>query len=586
MKKNYLKVMAVSLLLSGASVLNTACSCGGSEVKITFITEGNSDIVKYVKKGKTLVDIPQTPTVKGKYCLWDTEDFQNIQEDMTVNALCYSTVTQMTTNMPSSVNVEVSSDEAELENIFKDMELEVTFESGETKKLYSGDYTLEAIDYNKDISGTYTVSVIYNNAKKDIQVNVNKIKNYVTVSLTSGNGYYNEGLPALIANTTVEGSVSFDPNQQLYVGSKLYNWTFIPVDSNKYERVTGKISVNLLTASSITTNKDSLVVKFATTKQEIINKIKDGLIVEGKYGEYFKNIDPSYYTIDSTDFVDSKSGVYTFRVSYDANTYVDIPVTVEKCDTYSLTVDEVSEFIFKEGQTLNDDVLPFLNKDSEIEGTIRFKEGQNLLVGNYEYEYEFVPTSAHYATKTGKVRVFVYKAESIEFTTDNQVVYGSDEDTIISQIRSGVVGKVYYNDQLSKDIDVNKISVTINDNYDHLSAGVYQYTLTYNDEITINSTFTLNKRVLKPGEDFNKDPVCLDLVDPNNYEIMPSCRIQKLDTTAIDFDETLFSIVPISAEPLIEGQIYRYHVELVPDESISDNYATIQFSFNAAAKRH
>ena len=446
-------MIAVSLLLSGASVLNTACSCGGSEVKVTFVTEGNSDIVKYVKKGKTLVDVPKTPTVKGKYCLWDTEDFQNIQEDKTVNAICYSTVTQMTTNMPNTVDVEISSNEAELENIFKDMELDVTFESGETKKLYPGDYTLNAEGYDKDTSGSYTVSVIYNNAKKDIQINVNKIKNYVSVSLTSGNGYYNEGLPTLIANTEVEGTVSFDPNQQLYVGSKLYSWTFIPTDQNKYDRVTGKISVNLLTASSLIANKSALTVPFATTKQEIINQIKDGLIVEGMYGEYFKNIDPEYYTIDSTDFVDSKSGIYTFRISYDAQTYVDVLVTVEKCDTYTLIVDEVSEFIFKNGQTLNGDVLPLLNKESEIEGTIRFKEGQNLLVGNYEYEYEFVPTSSHYATKTGKVRVFVYKAESIEFTTDNQIVYGSDEDAIIFQLKDNIVGKVYYNDQLVKDIE-------------------------------------------------------------------------------------------------------------------------------------
>ena len=40
------------------------------------------------------------------------------------------------------------------------------------------------------------------------------------MSLNSGIGYYNEGLPSLVANTDVEGSVSFDPGQTLSEGIK------------------------------------------------------------------------------------------------------------------------------------------------------------------------------------------------------------------------------------------------------------------------------------------------------------------------------------------------------------------------------
>lgn len=578
MRKKRVKVIAASLLLAGASVFNTACGCGGKEVKITFVTEENSDIVRYVKKGKSLVDIPATPKVKGKYCAWDRDDFQNLQSDITVTAICHSTVTELTTNIPSTINVEVSSEEAKLENIFRDIEIDVKFESGETKKLYDGDYSIEAKNYNRDVGGTYIATLTYNNAKKDITINVVKKQNYVTVSLASNNGYYNEGLPQLIANTEVEGTVSFDPSQTLQIGNKQYNWTFVPLDTAKYAIVHGKITVNLLNASLITSNKSELVVDFGTTKEEIISELNNGLLIEGKYGEYFKPIESQYYRINSTDFVEDKSGVFNFRVSYDEETYVDIPVTVKKCEDYTLSVDDVNEYIVKVNDTL-DSVIPYITKSSQYDGRIEFVEGQTLTVGNYDYQYKFTPNNAHFATKYGTIKIHAYKAQSIEFDEEIIVAYGSQE-TLINTMLKNREGKIYYNDGLVKDIDSNKASILINDGYNPLMAGNYDYSISYNDEISVLSEFTLSKRKLVLGVDF-REPSCTQPVDPENYQIMPTCKIEKLSTTPIDFDVNLFKLIPISAEVVLEGRIYMYNVQLVPDDSIIDNYEIITFSFNA-----
>ena len=197
MGKKWVKILSLSLLCLNA-FFTSACGCNKDKIKVTFVTEGNSDIIKYVKKGKTLQDIPTPPGVKGKYCLWEDANFQNIQEDMIVVAKCYSSVETMVTNMPASIDVEIGSPQASLEYIFKDMEIDITFESGETKTLYPGEYKIEENGYNSAISGSYTVSVIYNNAKKNIVINVNRIKNYVTVSVNGGQGYYSEGLPELL----------------------------------------------------------------------------------------------------------------------------------------------------------------------------------------------------------------------------------------------------------------------------------------------------------------------------------------------------------------------------------------------------
>jgi hypothetical protein len=54
---------------------------------ITFVQENESNIVKQVEKGEALTDIP-TPTAKTGYNVaWSINDFSNITEDITVEAI-------------------------------------------------------------------------------------------------------------------------------------------------------------------------------------------------------------------------------------------------------------------------------------------------------------------------------------------------------------------------------------------------------------------------------------------------------------------------------------------------------------------
>ena len=56
-------------------------------VTITFKQAGQTDVVKTVEQGKALTDIP-TPAAKTGYkIVWDTTDFANVTENMTVNAV-------------------------------------------------------------------------------------------------------------------------------------------------------------------------------------------------------------------------------------------------------------------------------------------------------------------------------------------------------------------------------------------------------------------------------------------------------------------------------------------------------------------
>jgi hypothetical protein len=55
--------------------------------KITFIQEGFDDVIKYVKEGELLKDIPKPAYVKGYDVKWDIEDFSRVNNDYTVNAI-------------------------------------------------------------------------------------------------------------------------------------------------------------------------------------------------------------------------------------------------------------------------------------------------------------------------------------------------------------------------------------------------------------------------------------------------------------------------------------------------------------------
>ncbi len=569
MKKNYLKVISLSLLIGGLTFSNAGCNAG--KAKVTFVTENNSDIVRYIKKGKTLVDIPEVPSVKGKYCAWEEADYKNIRSDMVVNAICYSTVTNLSTNMPNEKNVEVSSKEADLDYMFKDLEIEVTFESGEKKKLYKGDYTIVADNYDKDKAGTYKVKIVYNNAKQDITINVGKIKDYVTVSLTTGVGYYNEGLPKLVPNTDVQGYATFDKGQSLTIGTKAYAWTFTPLDTDKYEVVHGNITVELVNITQITSNKDEIYVDYGTTKEEVINMIRDGLVVEGKYSNINREIDPQYYTITSSNFLPNISDKFEFKIAYNEQIYTTVDVFVGQCDTYNLRVDGIEEVILKEGVTL-DSLINKLTIHAPVNGELIFKEDQRLIAGNYEYSYIFTPNNINYAVKEGKIRIPVYEAKELEFTYLDEFNYGTQLEEIIRKIKASISGTAKYNNSYTKPITPSNVEVTVDD-YDRLNAGVYQFSVDYNGEMIITKTFTLKKRYLA-NIDYK---IHCDSVDPTNYQSMPLCYITKEENSEFDFDPTLFSIIPLLDKPVtIENNKYVYHAELVPHSSISNNYERVE----------
>lgn len=70
------------------------------KVTVTFKQEGKDDIVKTIYKGEALSDIPTPVEVEGHTVVWETVDFSEINENMTVNAI----ITAETYNVKFDMN--------------------------------------------------------------------------------------------------------------------------------------------------------------------------------------------------------------------------------------------------------------------------------------------------------------------------------------------------------------------------------------------------------------------------------------------------------------------------------------------------
>ena len=569
--------MSLSILLS--SVAFTGCS---NEISVTFVSD-NGTIIRKIRKGENLDSskMPNPPQMQGKYCLWDEVDYPSLTEDVTVNYTCYDSVDSLTSNVSHNIEVEVSSPEANLDYIFRDLQITATLSGGRVKKLYKNDYIINTNGYNKDIAGTYRVGLAYNNKEIFINIKVNKITNYVTAVLGSDKGYLNEGLPTIFANTTVPGTIKFNDNQTLVIGTSAYDWTFTPQDLNKYEVIHGKSEVSIINAdrNSLTSNKADEVMTFeyGTSKAAIINAIEDGLVVTATFADIYREIDPQYYIIDSDYVVGQAGDNIPFTIAYDADLVTTVYVNVKKNENYTVSVREV-EKIEITSQTTLDDLLVLIEDyyEASTPGTFEFEEGETIKVGNYTYHYVFTPDNKHFASKRGELVINTIKVSSLEIDQSFAPTYAYNAvnaTEVEDDIRTNLIGKFVYNDDTKANIDNNSILVEVSESYQKDVPGKYTYTVIY-DDVRIEGELTVEKRKLVFFYEFDVEIVS-GTYDPNNPDVMPEFTIINISG---DFDEDDFRVVPdLTKEPVYQGSsgAWLYPLILQPSEEVSDIFDVV-----------
>lgn len=86
------------------------------EYIVTFIQEGQEDIIRTVAQGGTLLDIPTPASKTGYTVTWDTDDFTNINGNMTVYAVetakTYNVYLNANGGFVTQANITVTYDQA------------------------------------------------------------------------------------------------------------------------------------------------------------------------------------------------------------------------------------------------------------------------------------------------------------------------------------------------------------------------------------------------------------------------------------------------------------------------------------------
>ena len=75
---------------------------------VTFVQDGKPDVVKRVKDGESLTDIPQPVSEKGYTIVWDRTDFSSVTENITVTTIKTPNVYTITYNLGINKNASLS----------------------------------------------------------------------------------------------------------------------------------------------------------------------------------------------------------------------------------------------------------------------------------------------------------------------------------------------------------------------------------------------------------------------------------------------------------------------------------------------
>ncbi len=83
MHKNVRRAALASILF----VVFGFTACNEKEITVSFVQDGQEVIVKKIKKGETLYDIPTPIQIKGYTVTWERTDFSALKDSMDVKAV-------------------------------------------------------------------------------------------------------------------------------------------------------------------------------------------------------------------------------------------------------------------------------------------------------------------------------------------------------------------------------------------------------------------------------------------------------------------------------------------------------------------
>lgn len=160
------KIVAILIAFLVPAFALAGCNVGGDNgaatYSVTFVQQGQKDIVISVEKGQALTGIPTPAPVVGHDVSWDKTDFSKIDANVTVNAVAtpktytiYYTISEVLQNKP--ITLSKTSQQVTYGQEFTLISASYV-ENGETfvlmgwKNLDGEDFTAGVWNYTEDIT--------------------------------------------------------------------------------------------------------------------------------------------------------------------------------------------------------------------------------------------------------------------------------------------------------------------------------------------------------------------------------------------------------------------------------------------------
>ena len=445
---------------------------------VTFKQSGEANVVKTVKQGEALTDIPTPKEKTGYTVVWDTTDFTNITEDMEVNAI--ATANKYTVTYDANGGSVATPTQ------------EVTFDEETTLA------TPEKTDYYF-LGWTYENNAVVSGEKWAIADNVTLVASWqdqrpeFTVTFVDGN----QSKPV----TVKKGDSVSETDVPAFVGKVGHTAAW---DKTDYTNITADMTVTAIYTTITYT------VKYSAEGFDIDNQT-----VQLTYGDVCTNLatltsetqnflgwtyNGNTYTVDSTWNVAEENVVLT------ASWAAKDQVIISFVDTNGSTITKTAY----EGQTLTDIPVPSAKTGYTVNTENWYTDQTYTQVASFENLQE---DKTVYAKATANTYTVTYNANGGNSVSDTTVTFDS-EYTLVTPTHS----LSYMEFVAWKNADGNVVTMTgtwTTDSGMELTAEWKDtrktYTITFVQAGEQNKTYTV-----KEGETFTEIP---DAVQKKGYTI-------------------------------------------------------------------
>lgn len=443
-----------------------------------------------------------------------------------------------------------------------------SYSDGSKKTLTEGDYVVDYSAYDKTQAGTYSIIIEHGGKQTSYDVTVMIEVTSITISGTKtefdwGEEFSTSGLVA--TKVYADGSTEVCSNAELVINSLSYNKN----KAGSYSIIVGVRGTTATTSYSVTVGQPQITGLELSNAKTNFNWGEDfsvgDLVVKAVLQDGSKTAIESGFTVDSSLYNKNKSAQYVITVSYEGFTQ-DYTVNVFAPKVSGIRVESLQDN-YRWGTA-------FLS--SKIEVYKIYQDGSEVKASSSEYT---IDSSEYNANQEGSYNIVV-KLNNTEYQDTVSVSVSAPHVSklkVYNHKRKYAWGEEFKFEGNVKAIYVDKSEVELNDNeytvlsenYNKSQSGEYTVLVSYNENPTIKTTYTVTvnepKIIGMNITSYKKEYTLYETFSPDDI----SGTVVREDGSEDSLTSSMITVDNGDYDDFVLGD-YKIKVELNDDPSVSE----------------